>query len=338
VLSRTVAILGATGLVGRTMLGILEQRAFPVDDLRLLASERSADRTMRFRGRDLAVQAVSAAAFEGVDVALFATSADLSREWAPVANAAGAHVVDNSSAFRMDPRVPLVVPEVNGALLESRPALVANGNCVAIPLVMTLYPLLAIARLERVVVSSYQSVSGAGQDALDELERGARAGLDGPVPRRPDGRPPFAYNVIPHIDRFDDAGWTGEETKIAQEARRMLDLPGLTVAATSVRVPVRVGHSAAVVAWFDRGVTSSEARTAWSGMPGVQVVDDPAHERYPMPIDAAGGDDVLVGRARRIEGDAHALAWFLSSDNLRKGAALNAVQVAERLCGGVATG
>ena len=332
-MSRVVAVLGATGLVGRTMIEVLEQRAFPLDELRLLASDRSASRTMRFRGRDLTVQAVSEAAFSGVHVALFATAAEPSRQWAPVARAAGACVVDNSSAFRMEPDVPLVVPEVNGALLDARPTLVANGNCVAIPLVMTLAPLLPLARLQRVVLSSYQSVSGAGLEALAELERGIRGGLDGPPPRRSDGRPAFAYNVVPHIDRFDEEGWTGEERKIVNETRRMLSLPGLAVTPTSVRVPVRVGHSASVVATFDRPVSVAEARAAWAAFPGVRVVDEPAGERYPTPLEAAGLDDVLVGRVRRDPTDEHALVWFLASDNLRKGAALNAVQIAERLAG-----
>lgn len=330
-MSLTVAILGATGMVGRTMLSILEQRAFPLDDLRLLASERSADRVVRFRGRDLAVQAVSEHAFDGVSIALFATSAELSRQWAPVAQAAGACVVDNSSAFRMEPHVPLVVPEVNGALLDRRPTLVANGNCVAIPLVMTLHPLRALAALQRVVVSSYQSVSGAGAEAIEELERGVRAGLEAPPPPRADGRPPFAYNVLAHIDRFDDEGWTGEERKIVNETRRMLDLPALAVTPTSVRVPVRVGHSASVVATFARPVEVDAARAAWRKAPGVRVVDDPATERYPTPLEAAGLDDVLVGRTRRDPSDANTLVWFFASDNLRKGAALNAVQIAERL-------
>ena len=332
-MSRTVAILGATGLVGRTMLEVLEQRAFPLDELRLLASERSASRTLRFRGADVGVQAVSPASFEGVSVALFATSAELSRQWAPIAQRAGARVVDNSSAFRMEPSVPLVVPEVNGALLDARPTLVANGNCVAIPLVMTLAPLARLAKLERVILASYQSVSGAGLEALDEMERGVRGGLDGAPPRRGDGRAPFAYNVIPHIDRFDDEGWTGEEKKIVQETRRMLGLPQLAVTPTAVRVPVRVGHAAAVVAVFDKGVEPAAARAAWASFPGVKVVDDPANERYPMPLDAAGLDDVLVGRARRDPTDPRALVYFLAADNLRKGAALNAVQIAERLAG-----
>ena len=332
-MSRRVAILGATGLVGRTMVRILETRAFPLDELVLLASERSRSLTLPFRGAELPVRAASEAAFAGVDLALFATSAELSRHWAPIARAAGARVVDNSSAFRMDPAVPLVVPEVNGALLDARPELVANGNCVAIPLVLTLHPLGALGRLERVVVASYQSVSGAGLDALEELERGIRGGLDGPPPARGDGGPPFAYNVVPHIDRFDAEGWTGEERKIVNETRRMLSRPDLAITPTSVRVPVRVGHSAAVVAWFDRAVDPAAARAAWQAFPGVRVVDEPEHGRYPTPLDVEGLDDVLVGRVRRDAAEPRALAYFLASDNLRKGAALNAVQIAERMAG-----
>jgi aspartate-semialdehyde dehydrogenase len=331
--TRTVAVLGATGLVGRTTLAILEQRAFPLDELRPLASERSAARTLRFRGVDVPVQAVSESAFAGVNLALFATSAELSRQWAPVARAAGAAVVDSSSAFRMEPDVPLVIPEVNGGLLDAHPMLVANGNCVAIPLVLTLAPLARLGRLEHVHVASYQSVSGAGQDAIDELERGVRGGLDGPPPPRSDGRTPFAFNVVPHIDRFDAEGWTGEERKIVQETRRMLDRPDLGVTPTAVRVPVRVGHCAAVAVRFDRAPDPAAAREAWSGFPGIEVVDDPGQERYPTPLLAAGRDEVLVGRARRDPSDPRALVYFLASDNLRKGAALNAVQIAERLAG-----
>ena len=330
-MSRTVAILGATGLVGRTTLGILEQRAFPLDEVRLLASERSASRTLRFRGREVPVEAVGERSFDGVWLALFATSAELSRQWAPVARRAGAIVVDYSSAFRMEPDVPLVVPEVNGALLDARPGMIANGNCVAIPLVVALAPLVKLGRLERVVLASYQSVSGAGQDSLDELERGVRGGLDGTPPARTDGRAPFAFNVIPHIDKFDGEGWTGEERKIVQETRRMLDRPDLAVTPTAVRVPVRVGHSAAVVATFDRAVDPAAARAAWQSARGVRVVDEPEAERYPTPLAVAGEDDVLVGRARRDPHDSRTLVFFFSSDNLRKGAALNAVQIAEHL-------
>jgi len=330
---RTVAILGATGLVGRTTLRVLESRSFPLDELRLLASERSAARTLPFRGAELPVGAVHEQAFAGVELALFATSVELSRRWAPVATAAGARVIDYSSAFRLDPDVPLVVPEVNGQLLDARPRLVANGNCVAIPLVVVLQPLTPLGRLERVVIASYQSVSGAGQDALDELERGIRAGLDGAPPRRADGGAPFAYNALPHIDRFDDHGWTGEERKIVNETRRMLSRPDLVIVPTAVRVPVRVGHSAAVVATFDRAVEPAAARAAWQAAAGVRVVDEPARDRYPTPLEVAGLDEVLVGRARRDPADPRSLVFFFASDNLRKGAALNAVQIAERLAG-----
>jgi len=332
-MSRAVAILGATGLVGGTTVKILESRGFPLDELRLLASERSAHRTIPFRGRDVAVRPVADDAFSGVDLALFATSAELSRQWAPIATAAGARVVDNSSAFRLEPDVPLVVPEVNGALLDARPPLVANGNCVAIPLTLVLHALSSLGRLERVTVASYQSVSGAGQEALDELERGIRGGLDGPPPVRADGRPAFAYNVLPHIDRFDAEGWTGEERKIVNETRRMLSRPDLMITPTSVRVPVRVGHSAAVVAGFDRAVDPAAARAAWASAPGVRVVDEPSRERYPTPLEVTGQDDVLVGRVRRDSQDTKQLVFFFASDNLRKGAALNAVQIAERLAG-----
>ena len=332
-MSRAVAILGATGLVGGTTVKILESRGFPLDELRLLASERSAHRTIPFRGRDVAVRPVADDAFSGVDLALFATSAELSRQWAPIATAAGARVVDNSSAFRLEPDVPLVVPEVNGALLDARPPLVANGNCVAIPLTLLLHALSSLGRLERVTVASYQSVSGAGQEALDELERGIRGGLDGPPPVRADGRPAFAYNVLPHIDRFDAEGWTGEERKIVNETRRMLSRPDLMITPTSVRVPVRVGHSAAVVAGFDRAIDPAAARAAWASAPGVRVVDEPSRERYPTPLEVTGQDDVLVGRVRRDSQDTKQLVFFFASDNLRKGAALNAVQIAERLAG-----
>ncbi len=332
-MSRRVAVLGATGLVGRTTLAILEQRRFPLDELVPLASERSASRSLRFRGADVPVRVVSEQAFAGVSLAMFASSAELSRRWAPVARAAGVTVVDNSSAYRMDPGVPLVVPEVNGALLDARPGLVANGNCVAIPLVLSLAPLARLARLERVVLASYQSVSGAGLESLEELEQGVRAGLEGPPPPRAGGKPPFAFNVLPHIDRFDAEGWTGEERKIVQETRRMLDRPDLAVTPTAVRVPVRVGHSAAVVATFDRTLDPAAAREAWRAFPGLAVVDEPEHERVPTPLEVEGRDEVLVGRARRDPSDPRALVFFFVSDNLRKGAALNAVQIAERIVG-----
>lgn len=331
--SRTVALLGATGLVGRTMLGLLEERAFPCDSVRLLASERSAGTVVRFRGREVAVEPVREGAFRGAAVALFAVDNALARQWAPVAMAEGATVIDNSSAHRYDDDVPLVVPEVNGALLATGPALIANPNCSAAPVVMVLAALRPLATLQSLVVSTYQSVSGAGSEALAELDSGLRAGLDGPVPRREGGGPAFAFNCIPHIDRFEDNDYTREEMKVVWETRKILGLPSLPVSVTAVRVPVRVGHSASVHARFDRPVDPGAARAAAAAFPGIEVADEPAAARYPMPLDVAGRDPVVVGRIRRDLADPNGLVMWIVSDNLRKGAALNAVQIAERIVG-----
>jgi aspartate-semialdehyde dehydrogenase len=330
-MSLSVIVLGATGLVGRSMLRILEERDFPVGELRLLASERAGLRTLQFRGRSHPVAPVTPAGFAGADLALFACANAVSQRWAPVARAAGVTVVDNSSAFRYDDRVPLVVPEVNGSLLATRPPLVANPNCSTIGIVVALAPLARAAGLERVVVSTYQSVSGAGRAALDELERGVRAGLDGPPPERADGGPPFAFNVVPQIDRFEENGYTREEMKVVWETRKILGLPGLPVTATAVRVPVRVGHAAAVSVTLTRALEPDEARALWASSPGLVVVDDPAGGRYPTPLAAEGRDEVLVGRARRDLSQPRGLEFFVASDNLRKGAATNAVQIAEGL-------
>jgi aspartate-semialdehyde dehydrogenase len=248
-----------------------------------------------------------------------------------VARAAGVTVVDNSSAFRYDDAVPLVVPEVNGALLDAHPALVANPNCSTIALAVALAPLALSAGLERVVVSTYQAVSGAGSDALDELERGVRAGLDGPPPARSDGGPPYAFNVVPQIDRLEENGYFREEMKVVWETRKILDLPSLPVSATAVRVPVRVGHAAAVNVSLGRSLSPDEARALWAGSPGLSVVDDPGRGLFPTPLLAAGRDDVLVGRVRRDLSQPRGLEFFIASDNLRKGAATTAVQIAERL-------
>ena len=332
-MSIRLAILGATGLVGRTMLALLEERRFPVETPRLLASEQGGRRTLRHRGRELPVEPVGEGAFDGLDVALFASANEVSQRWAPVARAAGVRVVDNSSAFRYLDAVPLVVPEINGTRLDGRPELVANPNCSTIAIALALAPLERAARLERVWVATYQSVSGAGSEALDELERGVRAGLDGPPPPRAGGLPPFAWNVIPHIDRFESNGYTREEMKVVWETRKILDRPDLPVTATAVRVPVRVGHAAAVHVTLAKALEPDEARRLWAAFPGMEVVDDPAAGRYPMPLEVAGRDEVRVGRCRRDLGDPRGLEFFVASDNLRKGAALNAVQIAERLCG-----
>jgi aspartate-semialdehyde dehydrogenase len=328
--SRTVAILGATGQVGRTMLALLEERRFPADHVRLLASPRTAGRTLPFRGAELPVRPVDADAFRGVDIALFAVKNGIAQEWSGAAQAAGAVVIDNSSAYRYEDRVPLVVPEVNGELLDARPTLIANPNCSAAPVVIALAALRPAGTLRKLIVATYQSVSGAGSAALGELERGVREGLAGPPPPRADGGAPFAFNCIPQIDRFEDNGYTREEMKVVWETRKILALPDLPVSVTAVRVPVRVGHSAAVHAWFDRPVSPERARALWRAAPGLEVADDPAHMVFPTPLAVAGRDPVIVGRARVDLMEPNGLAFFLVSDNLRKGAALNAVQIAER--------
>ena len=330
-MSLRIGLLGATGLVGRTMLALLEQRDFPVATPTLLASERSRDASLAFRGQRLPVVPVSAEAFRGLDLALFASSNPVSLEWAEVARAAGVTVIDNSSAFRYQNEVPLVVPEVNGTLLDARPTLVANPNCSTIAIALALAPLHRACGLERVAVATYQAASGGGSEALADLESGVRAGLEGAPPPRSGGLPPFAFNVVPQIDRFEDNGYTREEMKVVWETRKILAVPDLAVTATAVRVPVRVGHCAAVNARFARSLGPAEARELWTAFPGLRVVDDPARGRYPTPLEAAGGDDVLVGRARRDVSQERALEFFVASDNLRKGAALNAVQIAERL-------
>ncbi len=329
--SGCVAVVGATGLVGRTMLAVLAERQVPLTQLRAFASARDPGRTVSFRGAEIPVEEPSERRFEGVELVLFAAGNAVSERWAPVAIARGARVVDNSSAFRYRDEIPLVVPEINGAALDALPSLVANPNCSTIAVVMALAPLARAAGLRRLWVSTYQSVSGAGGLALGELESGIRAGLDGAPPLREGGAPPFAFNVVPQIAAFEANGYTREEMKIVWESRKILGLPGLAVSATAVRVPVRVGHAASVRAEFDRPLDPDEARAHWRSFPGLEVVDDPAAGRFPTPLEAEGRDAVLVGRARRDLADPRGLEFFVASDNLRKGAALNAVQIAEVL-------
>ncbi len=328
-MSLCVAVLGATGAVGRTLLEVLEERDFPVGELRLLASERSAATSLSFRKQAVAVRAPDEAAFQGVQVALFASTNPVSERWAQPALRAGALVVDNSSAFRYRSEVPLVVPEVNGELLASRPGLVANPNCSTIQLVVALEPLRRLAGLREVSVATYQSVSGAGAEALEELARGARQGLDGPPPARSDGGPPYAFNVIPFIDRLEANGYSREEMKIVWETRKILGLPDLHVTATAARVPVRVGHSEAVSVVLGRPITVEEARAAWRAAAGIRLVDDPERGAYPTPMLAEGQDDVLVGRVRPDLARPDVVHFWVVADNLRKGAATNAVQIAE---------
>lgn len=323
-----VALLGATGAVGRTMLHVLAERRLPVERLTLLASERSAGRVLEWGGRGWACTVPSAEAFRGVDYALFSAGAGRSREWAEVAAAAGAVVVDNSSAWRMDPQVPLVVPEVNGDAARDRPrGIIANPNCSTIQMVVALEAIRRAAGLTRVVASTYQSVSGAGETGRDALRAEVERGVadDSPFAR------PIAGNVIPQIGDLDAEGWTGEERKMTDETRKILSLPHLPVAATCVRVPVDVGHSVQVMVETERELSVDEARAALAAFPGIRAAE--TADAYPTALEAAGRDDVFVGRIRRDPHLPRTLHLWVVADNLRKGAATNAVQIVQELSG-----
>ena len=331
--SLTVAVVGATGVVGRTMIQILNEREFPVGELRLLASGRSAGRTVSIDGRTLEIGEANADAFHGVNIALFSAGGDVSRELAPAAVAAGATVIDNSSAWRMDPAVPLVVSQVNPADLEGHPGIVANPNCSTMQLAPVLMALRDTVGLERVVVDTYQSVSGTGADALAELEGQVRAHVAGEAPVASVYPHPIAFNALPEIDVFLDNGYTKEEWKVVTESRKILDLPDLRISCTAVRVPVFVSHSEAVHVETRDPITPARARSIFAAVPGVIVQDDPDTHRYPLAIEAAGRDEVFVGRIRQDPSiaDDRGLALWVVSDNLRKGAATNAVELAEIL-------
>jgi len=326
-----VAVVGATGAVGGTMLRVLEERGFPVTELRALASARSTGRQLDYLGKPVYVETLTDDAFDGVDIALFSAGGDRSRTYAPAAVEAGAVVIDNSSAFRMDPTVPLVVPEVNEHDLEGHHGIIANPNCVAAPLVVALKPIADAAGLERVIVSSYQSVSGTGTAAVAELLAESRGYLSGNEPEPSVYPHPIAFNVLPHIDVFDESGYTGEERKVAAETRKMLGLPDLPVTATCVRVPVVQAHSESINIETSEKISAQYVRELLMAAPGVVLVDDPAHNRYPLPRDATGHDEVFVGRIREDTSHPRGIALWLVSDNLRKGAATNAVQIAESL-------
>ncbi len=326
-----VAVLGVTGLVGGEMLRVLEQRAFPVDELVPLASPRSAGRSVSFRGEEHEVLAVHHEVFKDVDAAIFSAGSGPSRKWAPVAAEAGAVVIDNSSAWRMDPEVPLVVPEVNPGAALAHHGIIANPNCSTIQAVAAVYPLHRAAGLEYVHYVSFQSVSGTGTAALDELTRGSRAVLDG-IDFEPAVYPhPIAFNVLPHIGSFDDEGHTQEEWKMVNESRKIMDIPDLRVSCTTTRVPVYRSHSESITVQFGRDISPEEARTILSQAPGLVLVDDPQKDVYPLATDGADRDPVYVGRIRRDLGLERALTLWVVADNIRKGAALNAVQIAETL-------
>lgn len=334
-MSRTyrVAVVGATGAVGQQMVQCLEERQFPVGELRLLASERSLGRYLTYKNREIPVDVLTRDSFQGIDLALFSAGGSVSKEFAPIAAAAGAVVIDNSSAWRMDPEVPLVVPEVNpqDIALYKNKGIIANPNCSTIQMVVVLKPLHDAARIKRVVVSTYQAVSGTGQKAVEELADQVRALFNNQELPRKVYPHRIAFNCFPHIDVFLENGYTKEEMKMVNETRKIMGDDSIRVTATTVRVPIFYGHSESVNIETERKLTPEEARAILSQAPGVKVVDDPANNRYPMPLEAAGQDLTLVGRIREDFSIDHGLNLWIVADNIRKGAATNAVQIAEIL-------
>ncbi|MDR1945961.1 MAG: aspartate-semialdehyde dehydrogenase [Desulfovibrio sp.] len=327
----TVAVAGATGAVGREMLNILEERNFPASKIIALASSRSAGMKLPFKGAELTVAELREDSFQCVDLALFSAGGGTSEKFAPHAVKCGCVVVDNSSAWRMDDRCPLVVPEVNAHALAGHRGIIANPNCSTIQMVLALHPLRKAAPIRRVVVSTYQAVSGTGQKAVEELDRQIRRMFNMEEPEVSVYPHRIAFNCLPHIDVFLENGYTKEEMKMTKETVKIMEDPKIRVTATTVRVPVFYGHSEAVNVEFERPLSVAAARAALDKAEGVVVLDDPARKIYPMPIDAAGKDEVFVGRIRQDESCDNALNLWVVGDNIRKGAALNAVQIAECL-------
>ncbi len=328
-----VAVVGATGAVGTVMLEVLEERKFPIDKLKLLASERSLGNSLTFRGKDLPVEVLDENSFKGVDIALFSAGGTISEKFAPIAAAAGAVVVDNTSAFRMHPEVPLVVPEVNPQAIAryTQKGIIANPNCSTIQMVVALKPIHDQAKIKRVVVSTYQSTSGAGKRAMDELADQTKALFSGKEVSKKKFPHRIAFNCLPHIDVFLDNGYTKEEMKMVHETKKIFEDDSIQVTATCVRVPVFYGHSESVNIETEKKISSLDARHLLEKAPGVLVVDEVEHNKYPLAIDCAGKDEVLVGRIREDETVPHGLNMWIVADNIRKGAATNAVQIAEIL-------
>jgi len=328
-----VAVVGATGAVGEQMREVLEERVFPVGELRLLASERSAGQLLEFRGKQTRVEVLREDSFKGIDIALFSAGGSVSARFAPVAVSAGAVVVDNTAYFRMEPDIPLVVPEVNAqeiARYKNR-GIIANPNCSTIQMVVALKPIHDAARIKRVVVSTYQSVSGAGRMAMEELTQQVSALFSGREIKKQKFPHQIAFNCIPHIDVFLEGGYTKEEMKIIDETRKILGEPSLGVTVTSVRVPVFCGHSESVNIETEKKLTAKDVKAILREAPGILLCDEPEKNIYPMAIDAVGMDAILVGRVREDQSVANGINLWIVADNLRKGAALNAVQIAEIL-------
>jgi len=326
-----VAVVGVTGAVGQTTLKILEERKFPVRELRAFASARSAGKTVTFKGETVKVEAVGPESFKGVELALFSAGSAQSKEYAPLAVKAGAVVIDKSNAFRMEPHVPLVVPEINPHAVKGHRGILACPNCTTIVTVMPLKPLHDAGRLRRVIATSYQAVSGAGVNGVEELRSQTLAWARGEAITPRFFQHQIAFNLIPHIDKFADNGYTGEEIKLVNEVRKILELPDLPISPTTVRVPVFTTHSIAVNAETERPVSRERAREAFSAFPGLTLWDEPAENRYPMPAVVEGQDDCYVGRIREDLSQANTLNFWVVGDQLRKGAALNGIQIAELL-------
>jgi aspartate-semialdehyde dehydrogenase len=329
-----VAIAGVTGAVGAEFIATMDKRAFPVRKLKALASARSAGKTIDFRGQKVVIEELNENSFQGVDIALFSAGGGISRKFAPIAVKAGAVVVDNSSAFRMDPDVPLVIPEINAIRIREHKGIIAGPNCAAITARVLLWPIHRNNRIKRLILSTYQAASGAGAAAMDELVESTRASLNGGA-FEPKVLPhPYAFNLFSHNTAIDPAtGYNDEETKVIKETRKIFEDEQIAVGVTCVRVPVLRAHCEAITFECERPITEDEVRAILSNAPGVKIVDDRAKNYFPMPIDASGQDDVLVGRIRKDLSDpsGHSISMFVAADQLLKGAALNAIQIAELL-------
>jgi aspartate-semialdehyde dehydrogenase len=326
-----IAIVGATGAVGAALVQVLERRGFPVERLLPLSSSRSAGKTVSFRGEEIATEELSPASFRGIDLAFFSAGGDISRQYAPIARAAGAIVIDNSSVFRMEPDVPLVIPEINGDDVRHHRGLIANPNCTTAVALMAIYPLHRAFGVRRVFAASYQAVSGSGARAISELRSQVEAAAAKTAPVAEVYPHPIAFNVLPHVDSFLPGGYTKEEMKMQNEGRRIMHLPEFRASVTCVRVPVYRAHSVAVSAEFERPVSVEEAHEVLAKAPGLELIDEPQKNRYPMPLYTAGKDNCEVGRVRLDCAFDNGLSFWVSGDQLLKGAALNAVQIAELL-------
>lgn len=329
--ARRVSIVGATGLVGQEFIRILEQRKFPMKSVRLYASDRSAGKKLFVNQKEIEVEETTDDSFKDIDIALFSAGADISKRFSPIAARAGAVVIDNSAAWRMDPSVPLVVPEINREDIKLHHGIIANPNCSTIQMIVALNPLHNVNPIKRIVVTTFQSVSGTGSPAIAELTEQSKQVLNGQktIPHVYPSQ--IAFNVLPEIDVFLEDGYTKEERKMVDETRKIMHAPEIQVSATCVRVPVFLGHGEAVNVEFNRPMAPEEARQILNKAPGVKVVDDPAARLYPQPIAAAGTDPTYVGRIRRDTSHPNGLVMWIVADNIRKGAALNAVQIAEEL-------